>query len=95
MGIFHNRTDGLRNREEGSCLPPDFVATVLNFPARGPHAKANAAYAAQLLESDRREMRRAQIRDLLDFYRWEIEHRERLMKALRIEDQLLEAPSHV
>jgi hypothetical protein len=66
---------------------------VLTFP--GPHAKSNAAYAAQLLEADRRETRRAEIRVLIESNRLEIERRAKLIQALRIEDQLLEAPSHV
>jgi hypothetical protein len=51
------RFDAQDNRDEGAVLDADYVATVLQFPKRGPHAIANARQAATSTEEDRDSFR--------------------------------------
>lgn len=58
------RFDALDNREEGAVLDPEYVAQVLQFPKRGPHAMANAQQAAVSVEEDREATRRERRREI-------------------------------
>jgi hypothetical protein len=76
--MFRARTIREANRIEYQHRP-----AVLMYP--GPHAKANAAYAAQLLEADRQATRRAELRTDLHMQRM------RLLAELAQVDAALEA----
>lgn len=68
-----------------TSLPEDFVAKVLQFPKKGQHAKANAAFSAQLLEADRVQTRKAEIRDLITAYTNDSMQIELVLSSLRVE----------
>lgn len=65
----------------------EHTSNVVPFP--GSHARANAAQAAQLLETDRREVRREEIRRTIETLKDEIRRRRGLIEMLRAEDRLL------
>lgn len=82
-----------RDEREDNAVEYQHRSNVHYLP--GQHARTNAAYSAQLLEADRRECRRAAIREIIETHQAEIARRNRLINTLRVEDQLLEAPDHV
>lgn len=79
-----------RAEREDNAVEYEHRSKILQFPSS--HAQANAAQAAMSLEEDREAVRRESRRAAI---RVQIERYEMLIKALRVEDQLLEAPSNV
>jgi hypothetical protein len=71
-------------------LRDEDVRKVVPFRS-GPHAVANAIQGARLVELDRRDTRRMEIRQLVETHQREIEKRRHLIEALWAEDELLEA----